>query len=535
MLRERIWSTLTELTSEGTTVLITTHYMEEAARAEKIAFIRHGRVLSEGAPLKLKSSFGLQTLDDVFYQLCLEDSKIDTVDSISEEDEEEGVVDDDVPLSNTKNFKEINHWECFKALVYKNLVHLKRHSSFITFNLLLPIFSLGMFLACIGTPIRDISLAVTNDDAVCSTHNVNVKCVDQSVTGLIDAVSGNFNLGRNLSCLVLKEIDASVFDKVTNYKTVNESVESVVKGSNVAMVHIEEGFSAALSARILALSSIGSSSSFDQISEEVLRASEVKVRVDGTNAEVTRAVQKSLAVSVHSFLLNYAERCNMTAATAGLEHLGIKVHPVPTDVPVITNLSHAMLPGMMILLMLLLDMSLTADFLASEKESGVLARDNVCGVNLALFLTSHMVVMLIVTLGQIIFSLILLGVIFPGLPSSIYFLLVALFICEAICGMCLGFLITAIFRTRDQVINAGVGLVFPMFILSGILWPRVAMPVVLQWISIFLPVTLSIDMARDAVMLRTCHVLNVGWAFFLPLAWAVIFFVGALLVVKKFG
>ena len=50
-MRQTIWTTLREMTADhGTTVIITTHYMEEAALADKIGFLRKGRLLAEGTP-----------------------------------------------------------------------------------------------------------------------------------------------------------------------------------------------------------------------------------------------------------------------------------------------------------------------------------------------------------------------------------------------------------------------------------------------------------------------------------------------------
>ena len=53
-IRHLIWARLRELKSHGTTVLLTTHYMEEAERlCDRLAIIDHGRILAEDAPRTL--------------------------------------------------------------------------------------------------------------------------------------------------------------------------------------------------------------------------------------------------------------------------------------------------------------------------------------------------------------------------------------------------------------------------------------------------------------------------------------------------
>jgi ABC-2 type transport system ATP-binding protein len=61
--RMALWSIVEGLHGEGITVLLTTHYMEEADRlSDRLAIIDHGRALAIGSPGKLKQTFGVQTI-----------------------------------------------------------------------------------------------------------------------------------------------------------------------------------------------------------------------------------------------------------------------------------------------------------------------------------------------------------------------------------------------------------------------------------------------------------------------------------------
>jgi len=55
--RARIWDTIGEMRKKGTTVFLTTHYMEEAAVADDVAIIDHGKIVARGTPDDLRSRY----------------------------------------------------------------------------------------------------------------------------------------------------------------------------------------------------------------------------------------------------------------------------------------------------------------------------------------------------------------------------------------------------------------------------------------------------------------------------------------------
>jgi ABC-2 type transport system ATP-binding protein len=61
--RNQVWDLVRQIAADGTTVLLTTQYLEEADRlAERMAVIDHGRVIAEGTSHELKSSIGANAL-----------------------------------------------------------------------------------------------------------------------------------------------------------------------------------------------------------------------------------------------------------------------------------------------------------------------------------------------------------------------------------------------------------------------------------------------------------------------------------------
>ncbi|HEY0710408.1 MAG TPA: ATP-binding cassette domain-containing protein [Polyangia bacterium] len=61
--RNQVWDLVRQIAADGTTVLLTTQYLEEADRlAERLAVIDHGRVIAEGTSRDLKASIGSNAL-----------------------------------------------------------------------------------------------------------------------------------------------------------------------------------------------------------------------------------------------------------------------------------------------------------------------------------------------------------------------------------------------------------------------------------------------------------------------------------------
>ena len=72
VVRARIWSHLQSLTHTGVTIIITTHYIEEARDASMVGIMRNGRLLAQEPPTMLMERHQAQTLEKVFLRLCNE-------------------------------------------------------------------------------------------------------------------------------------------------------------------------------------------------------------------------------------------------------------------------------------------------------------------------------------------------------------------------------------------------------------------------------------------------------------------------------
>jgi ABC-2 type transport system ATP-binding protein len=73
--RRLFWEIIRGLAAEGTTIIVTTHYMDEAERFDRIAFLSRGHLTAFGTPDEVKRTFGRGlSLEDIFVQLQEQDA-----------------------------------------------------------------------------------------------------------------------------------------------------------------------------------------------------------------------------------------------------------------------------------------------------------------------------------------------------------------------------------------------------------------------------------------------------------------------------
>jgi ABC-2 type transport system ATP-binding protein len=72
--RRLFWEIIHGFADAGTTVLVTTHYMDEAERCSRLAFMSRGKLFAIGTREEITRKFGRPTIEDVFVELQLRDA-----------------------------------------------------------------------------------------------------------------------------------------------------------------------------------------------------------------------------------------------------------------------------------------------------------------------------------------------------------------------------------------------------------------------------------------------------------------------------
>ena len=158
ILRERIWDYLVNLTTKGnTTIIITTHYIDETRRANMIGLMRNGRLLAEESPTKLLTVCGTETLEDAFLKLS--------------QSQQKGSYE--FQIQNTEFIESKNehkkrlpgaHREHMNALIWKNFLWMRRNVNIVIFLIWFPILNLVGFYYTIGQEPRSTPVAVVNHE-----------------------------------------------------------------------------------------------------------------------------------------------------------------------------------------------------------------------------------------------------------------------------------------------------------------------------------------------------------------------------------
>lgn len=72
--RREFWQLITRLAASGVTVLVTTHYMDEAIVCDRIGFIYNGEIISVNTPEGHYEEIGMDNIEDIFIYHVLQGS-----------------------------------------------------------------------------------------------------------------------------------------------------------------------------------------------------------------------------------------------------------------------------------------------------------------------------------------------------------------------------------------------------------------------------------------------------------------------------
>lgn len=161
--RDHFWDLLIELSREhGVTIFVTTHYMNEAGRCDRVALMSMGRVLACDSPDELIRSRGSRTLEETFITCMREDIEKN---GIASEEYGEGQTAP-IALSPGKHHKQHRSFDIYRlaALVKRETIELFRDpvrlvTSFIMPPILLIIFGFG-----ISTDIENVRFGTLDYD-----------------------------------------------------------------------------------------------------------------------------------------------------------------------------------------------------------------------------------------------------------------------------------------------------------------------------------------------------------------------------------
>lgn len=253
LLRRQIWEHLTWLShNEKRTVLITTHYIEEAKNSHFVGMLRNNRIIIQEKPQVLLHRYEMESLEEVFLELCRNDhheqlrraeereelrecepsgsSGISTRSS-SPEESLELVTHQSPPEPRSSSpmscvilpptyAHQTGQMVTLWALLCRSWTSLGRDPFYVCFQLLLPMLEIIIFCDCIGKDLHGIDVALYDGD--------------------------NTSFSRS----ILDQFDPYYFN-FTRYNSVGSAIQSVKEGLQHAVVEIPANFSLYLNDRLL--------------------------------------------------------------------------------------------------------------------------------------------------------------------------------------------------------------------------------------------------------------------------------------------
>lgn len=207
LLREKIWNYLKEQTIKSQiTVIITTHYIHEASKANHVGLMRNGILIAEEAPQTLLNRLEVDSLQDAFIKLSLKQNLSGYFNTYRKQSIEYFLYKSNKIEHKSSSTLIMNR---LKALVIKNILQMFRFTNCFGFmcNLTLPMLCFGLFHYSVGRDPIGLKIGIVNDEI-----NYN-DCFDESLITTIDLQNKTCELNK-ISCRFINQFNDSIAEKV---------------------------------------------------------------------------------------------------------------------------------------------------------------------------------------------------------------------------------------------------------------------------------------------------------------------------------
>jgi ABC-2 type transport system permease protein len=256
------------------------------------------------------------------------------------------------------------------------------------------------------------------------------------------------------------------------------------------------------------------------------------------NASLSGGPQARIIIMSDQSQVNVATEIVRTITEAMLQTLkdrGLRT-PVTIDITNPVYGRHArfidmFVPGIMGFVVFLLTTILTLISFVGERTRGTLTRlfangltegEIVLGYAIAFSIVGMVQVGILLAVAILLFNIMVVG------NPLIAFLIASLL---AVVSVSLGILLSSLAHRESQAIQFFPLIILPVFLLSGVFWPREAMPLWLRPLSFLIPVTYAVDALRS-VLIRGWGIMDIWVQILALIAFAAIFLTGAVYMLK---
>ncbi|KAB0795299.1 hypothetical protein PPYR_12138 [Photinus pyralis] len=504
VLRQIIWDHLVDITqTKGTTVIMTSHYIDEMRQAHLIGLMRGGRFLAEESPRDLLVKFSTDSLEEVFLRLSANQILMKENESNDMPGKRDSLTQRSQNLVEKSHFLPSIHWDHLRTLLWINGLWMLRNLPVVLFMLLLPLVQMSLFCSAIGHNPKGLTVAIVNYET-------------QNLSNCDTTLACN---SSTLSCGYLYYLKGKDLNFVY-YESDYEATNSVLKGKTYASIVIKSNYTTALQARI---------AEWRDAEPWDITASEIDVLRDTTSKDIATFLKIYMYESFRDFIGGYLESCDYSPRVVAV--------PFQWKKPVYglnyPNFTDFVNPGMILTTIFFLSVALTAGAMLIQRNQGSIERAMVSGVTPIELLITHIITQFVLMMVQLTIVLVWSFVIFELTLNGSVLLVTLLSILTGFCGMCFGFAISCGVDSERMATYTALGSLFPLVMLSGIVWPIEGMHYLLQLCSIFLPLTKATESLRS--------ILQRGWGITSPVVymgfisitvWSLIFLLFSIVLLK---
>ncbi|XP_063225660.1 ABC transporter G family member 20-like isoform X2 [Bacillus rossius redtenbacheri] len=491
VLRQVIWEHLRCVADRyHTTIIITTHYIEEARHAHRIGLMRSGHLLDEDCPGRLLAKYGCPSLEQVFLQLsekqerglaasgALGKSKkgsrditgvtFDLPQLTDDAESEYWLSQQDYAARDSQKVCGLASGATLRALLYRNFMTIRRDPAFAMFVFGLVVVTVTSIYLAFGGEPWGLRLGVVNRDADCSRAAPLRDC----------------RLAE-LSCQYLRHLAYPTVVKEF-FSSKEAALEAVRRGRVWGALYFSENFTRAVLDRI----------SYGQaVSEGSLEQSNVDVWLDMSNQLIGGLLREELRFRFLEFSQSLFVACNYSAKAGGV--------PVRFEEPVFGSRRPTFLnftaPALLLFVMFFFGLALSVWTIIHERKEGLLDRIIVAGVTSFEIMLSYFLSQLAMMCGQVLLLMVFSFFIYQIECVGNLALVLVLTLLQGISGMFFGFLISIMCDNESTATHIGSGCLYPMIFMCGIVWPAEGMHASLTYFYRLMPLTVPVEAMRAVV------------------------------------
>jgi ABC-2 type transport system permease protein len=452
--RRLFWDWIYQLAKGGTTILVTTHYMDEAARCTRLAFLSRGHLIAVGTQDEITKQFGKESIEDVFIELQRRDEgKVGDGRRATDDGEDaeqprhastavetsRGLLPSPV-ASRPSPGKPPSR--SLSPMLWKEFVQMRRDRFTLGMMIGLPAIQLLLFGFAIRTEVRHLPTLVLDQSRTTESR------------AFVDAVRNTGN-----------------FDIVGAIGSRTDLAKRIERGDARAAVVIPPDFEADIKRH---------------------RTAQAQVIVDAADPLASSAAISGAALAGQA-------RSAALAPPGSRRALPIDVRIRPWYNPGLESAIY-IVPGIIGLLLTLTLLMITAMALVRERERGTLEQLIVTPISktslmlgkvLPFALVGYVQVTVILVLGRLVFDVPIRG------NLALLYLITAPFI---VASLALGLFVSTVVRTQVQAMQLSFVFILPTVLLSGFMFPREAMPAFAQWLGAAFPITYYLRVLRGILL-----------------------------------